>query len=199
MLRALNVSRETEERLDEYHRLFLKWNKAINLVSSKTIPEFWTRHILDSAQIWDLRAEDQTKWADLGSGGGLPGLILAILGYESNFHVTMVESDKRKSAFLMTVSAELGLKTSVVAHRIEMAEPQNADVVSARALAPLNDLLGFSKRHLSDEGTAIFLKGRNWQQEVDDARENWAFSLETFQSKTDQDAVLLRINRIERV
>ena len=136
-----HVSRETEDRLRAYAALIEKWTPKINLISRSTIPEIWARHILDSVQIVQLAPENWGSWTDLGSGGGLPGCVAAILAPE-NAHVTLVESDQRKVAFLRTVQRELDLPMTVLAERIEDADVAPADVVSARALAALTRALG---------------------------------------------------------
>jgi 16S rRNA (guanine527-N7)-methyltransferase len=182
--RHVDVSRETFERLEAYVALMKKWNSAINLVSPSTISEIWTRHILDSAQIYGLEPESPNIWCDLGSGGGLPALVVAIMAKDANpdLLVTCIESDLRKATFLRTVARELELNLSVLSERIEKAEPQNADVLSARALASLDALCGFAERHLKAGGVAIFPKGENYRQEIDEALENWSFQLDTYPS-----------------
>jgi len=196
-----DVSRETRERLEIYAGLLSKWNPKINLVSASTIPGMWTRHFLDSAQILALANESTALWADLGTGGGFPGLIVAIMAKESRpgMQVICVESDQRKAAFLRTVIAETGISARVVARRIEELEPLGADVVSARALAPLPVLLGYAAPHLVKGGEAIFLKGAGYQKEVNEALERWSFELDTYPSKTDPDAIILKIGDIRRV
>ncbi|NDW54373.1 16S rRNA (guanine(527)-N(7))-methyltransferase RsmG [Aliiroseovarius sp. PrR006] len=199
--RHIDVSRETFERLEAYVALMKKWNSAINLVSPSTISEIWTRHILDSAQIYGLAPENPNIWCDLGSGGGLPALVVAIMAKEANpdLSVICIESDLRKATFLRTAARELDLNLSVRSERIEKTEPQDADVLSARALASLDALCGFAERHLKPGGVAIFPKGENYQQEIDEALENWSFQLDTYSSKTHPHAVILKIKEISRV
>ncbi|MCV2863282.1 16S rRNA (guanine(527)-N(7))-methyltransferase RsmG [Albidovulum sediminicola] len=196
-----NVSRETLERLSFYKALLDKWNPAINLVSAATLGQVWTRHFLDSAQILDLTRINSGHWADLGSGGGFPGLVLAILAADErpDLKFTLVESDGRKAAFLTTVARELGIVPRVAAERIENLPALRADVLSARALAPMNVLLGFADRHLSPGGLAIFPKGAKYQVEIDQALEEWRFSYEKRPSVTDPDAVILTVGEIAHV
>ena len=198
---ALDVSRETYARLQDYVRLLEKWNPSINLVSKTTLPDVWNRHILDSVQISTMARPGDGRWADLGSGGGLPGLVVAIVlaGARPEVTVTLVESDMRKAAFLKTTIAALDLQTKVLADRIERVEPLAADVVSARALAPLDRLLGLSWRHLAPGGQCIFPKGRAAAAELAAARENWRFQCEEIPSKTSSEAVILRLQEITRV
>ncbi len=199
--KAIDVSRETLERLELLANLLRKWNPKINLVSKSTIGDLWNRHILDSVQIYNQSAEKTGHWVDVGSGGGFPGLVVAILnagdGYPYN--VTLIESDLRKCTFLRTVLRETGVKASVITERIEKAEPQNAEVFSARALADLNLLLEFSSRHLGEGGTCLFPKGVNWKKEVLTAEESWSFSYETINSVTQEGAVILKIREVKRV
>ncbi|MCL4170695.1 UNVERIFIED_CONTAM: hypothetical protein GTU68_049362, partial [Idotea baltica] len=135
----LNVSRETFAALQAYAALLEKWNPKINLVSKSSLQDLWNRHILDSAQLFSLVQHPHNTWADLGSGGGFPGLVIAIMALESGSpdQVILIESDTRKAAFLRTVIRELGLRASVINKRIEQVDPLDADVISARALADL--------------------------------------------------------------
>lgn len=200
VLADLDVSRETTERLDSYVALLAKWNPAINLIAKSTMPELWIRHILDSTQLLEVAPENARHWADLGSGGGFPGLVVAILASEKRpeLRVTLVESDLRKAAFLNTVVREAGLGTCVCAERIESLPPLEADVLSARALAPLNKLLAYGARHLAEAGVAIFLKGAAHETEIAEALERWRFSVQKHPSRTDPEAVLLCIGDIAR-
>lgn len=200
LARRDNVSRETLERLQAYADLLRRWNPKINLVSKKSLENLWDRHIMDSAQIFHLRPEHARRWVDLGSGGGFPGAVIAILANEDapELSVTLVESDQRKAAFLRTVSRETGVDFDVFAKRIEDLEPLQADVLSARALAPLTTLLGYAQKHLTKNGVAIFPKGANASQEMNAALETWHFDCQTYQSQTDKDAVVLKIGDIER-
>lgn len=199
--RHCDVSRETLERLEAYAELLRRWNPRINLVSGKTIFDLWNRHILDSAQLFDLMPDNSTTWADIGSGAGFPGAVVAILAAERNpgLSVTLVESDLRKATFLRAVSRETSTRFTVLSERIELIEPLNSDVLSARALAPLTNLLSFAELHLKPEGTALFPKGANVDREMSLALEAWRFRCEMLPSKTAEDAVILRIGDIERV
>lgn len=195
-----NVSRETLDALEHYASLLRKWNPRINLVSKSSIDELWNRHIWDSAQVYELGPEAKI-WVDIGSGGGFPGLVVAIMSKESDPErsVTLVESDIRKSAFLRTVIQELSLNATVLSKRVEDLPPIGADIVSARALADLGLLLEYSSRHLGPDGKALLMKGASWENEVQDARSLWSFDLCVHKSKTHPDAAVLELKDIARV
>ncbi|OWY16611.1 16S rRNA (guanine(527)-N(7))-methyltransferase RsmG [Thioclava sp. JM3] len=199
--KRFDVSRETLDKLLAYEVLLKKWNPAINLVAKSTLEDMWSRHFLDSAQIFAMAPENAQIWADFGAGGGFPGLVIAVLSAEKEpeRQVVLVESDLRKSAFLSTVSRELSLNTRVIAQRIEEIAPLDADVVSARALASLPKLLEFTAPHLKPDGTALFPKGARWQEELAQARESWSFDHEAIESLSDPNSVVLKIHGAERV
>ena len=196
----LDVSRETLDKLNAFVALVEKWTAKINLISKSSIPHIWNRHIADSAQLFDL-APSQGHWVDIGSGGGFPGIVLAILASErqDSFGFTLVESDQRKCAFLRTASRELDLGITVKSERIEEIAPLGADVLSARALADLSVLLGFADRHLSADGLALFPKGALWKMEDQDAQKQWSYTCEPVKSRTSADAAILSIKEIARV
>ena len=200
-LAGRSVSRETSERLALYENLLRKWNPAINLVARSTLDALWDRHFRDSIQVFDLAPVTAKKWADLGSGGGFPGLVAAILAADERpgTHVTLVESDQRKAAFLSTVARETGIDVTVFSERIEAVAPLGVDVLTARALAPLDRLLGFAERHLAADGAAIFPKGAGWPDEVGHALESWRFSYQNNESLTEPGATVLTIGGISRV
>ena len=197
---GMNVSRETSDRLVAFSALVEKWTPRINLISKSSLGDLWDRHILDSAQIFDL-APQSGHWVDLGSGGGFPGIVVAILskGKGLDHQFTLVESDQRKGAFLRTTSRELGLGVSVLSQRIEDAAPQNADILTARALADLPMLLLFAERHLRSNGTALFPKGETWTKEHSDAQIRWSYRFEAIKSRTNAAAAVLKIQEIKRV
>lgn len=184
-----------------FQSLLTKWNKTINLVSKSTISDFWNRHIIDSAQIFQDCPTDATTWLDAGSGGGLPGVVVSILSAEhmSDLTVTLVESDQRKATFLRTVARELELNIQVKTARIEELPPLNADVFSARAMAPLSDLLGYAELHLGEGGIAILPKGERHAEEVSIARRYWNFDVAGRPSLTDKQSRILVVKGIERV
>lgn len=197
----LNVSRETFERLESYVALLEKWTPKINLISKSSIPEIWNRHIQDSLQVYRAGPDGFRHWVDLGSGGGFPGIVVAVLASDKldQRRVSLVESDSRKAAFLRSAIREAAANGTVICERIESLAPQKADVVSARALADLKTLLGFAERHLVEGGVALFSKGISWEKEIDAARSEWSFTLDALRSETEEGSVILRIGDIARV
>jgi 16S rRNA (guanine(527)-N(7))-methyltransferase RsmG len=187
------VSRETERRLRAYLDLLLAWNARINLIAPATEAMAWERHVLDSWQLLPL-LPPRGVLADLGSGGGLPGLVLAI-GREEETH--LVESDRRKAAFLREAARTLGLAhVRVQAARIEAARLPKVAVVTARALAPLDALLRQAHGIVAPAGVAVFPKGRGAEDELTAAAPHWFMRVERFASRTDADATIFRLSEI---
>ena len=191
------VSRETLSRLKAFHGHLTKWQRAINLVAGGSLPDFWRRHVLDSAQLFDLAPADARIWVDLGSGAGFPGLILAILG-APDMH--LVESDQRKCAFLL--EAARITETDVTVHnvRIEALEPLAADVITARALAPVPKLLDLASRHAKPGTVALFPKGEGVDKELLDIELKLTghtkyrkLEIERLPSRADDKSTILRI------
>ncbi len=201
MTETLDVSRETLEKLRVYVDLLKKWNPRINLVAKSTIENAWSRHIEDSLQVFHVKQLPVGKWTDIGTGGGFPGLVAAIVAADiaPAMEFSFIESDQRKCAFLRTVLRETGTRATVLAQRIETAPAQGADILSARALADLPTLLGFAELHRSPSGVALFPKGATWEKEVKIAQESWRFELEVLKSRTSPDSVILKIGEIARV
>ncbi len=197
---GLNVSRETMERLEHYFALLTKWNPSINLVAKSTLDDAWDRHFVDSAQIFSHAPKDWRVWADFGSGGGFPGAVIAILAAENNPNgkVILVESDRRKSTFLRAVMRETGVKATVHAERIEALPPIGADVISARALADLTNLLEFSAHHGQTGTISLFPKGQSWKKELPTAQESWSFIYDAIKSETNPDAIILKVGDLKR-
>ncbi|MEY4696533.1 MAG: hypothetical protein RIT14_961 [Pseudomonadota bacterium] len=200
-LDRLDVSRETHDRLLRLQGLLAKWNPAINLVSKSTVASAWDRHILDSAQLFPLMPAGAGHWVDLGSGGGFPGLVIAVLAAELavDLRVSLVEADQRKATFLREAARSLGVQPQIYAERIEKAPPMGANVLSARALAALPHLCFFAQRHLSPRGVALFPKGASWRDEVAEAGRDWRFDLTVHPSETESAAVILELKAISHV
>ena len=196
---GVNVSRETEDALRAFADLTVKWTARINLISKSTVSDVWTRHILDSAQLYQ-HAPTYDYWVDIGSGGGFPGIVMAIIGKQDrpDATFTMIESDARKSTFLRSAIRELSLNAYVQTQRIEECELAGADVVSARALGSLQDLLPLTTRHLKPTGTALLMKGRRYKDELQAVSDDWTFDLEEYSSITDRESRILSLKRISR-
>jgi 16S rRNA (guanine527-N7)-methyltransferase len=201
MISGVDVSRETLERLGAFEDLVRKWTKKINLIARNDVDHIWDRHIVDSAQVWSSAPDEWNHWVDIGSGGGFPAIILAAIAVEKkpDARFTLIESDQRKATFLRTAIRELNLNAIVLDDRIELAPPQNADVISARALASLTILLGFAERHLAPNGIAVFQKGKSADDEIIEAKHTWAFDYNKVPSITNGDACVISIKGFSRV
>ncbi|ARN81320.1 16S rRNA (guanine(527)-N(7))-methyltransferase RsmG [Methylocystis bryophila] len=186
-LRLCPALRDIQPQLEIYERMLREWNPRINLVSASTLNAVWTRHFADSAQLHELLPHI-SRWVDLGSGAGFPGMVLALhLKGRPGASVTLIESDQRKAAFLRAVSRETGAPAKVICGRIESELPKLAgesEGVSARALAPLQQLLDWSAELLLKNATGAFLKGENWRDELTGAKAPVNFSLVEKASRT---------------
>ncbi|NTF33352.1 16S rRNA (guanine(527)-N(7))-methyltransferase RsmG [Rhizobium skierniewicense] len=195
-----SVSRETLDRLEHFVELFKKWNATTNLVAPSTLGDLWSRHIADSAQIFQLAPKPLT-WADLGSGGGFPGIITAIFLTELNEGwVNLIESNNKKAAFLRVALKETGARGSVHPVRIESAHGVvgPCDVISARALAELDLLLDYIHPWAIENGDLrCFLnKGRDYEAELEKARGRWDFDLLIHKSSVEASSVVLEISQL---
>lgn len=183
-------------KLEKYDALLLKWQKAINLVGVATLEDRAHRHFLDSIQLLRYLPSTDVKLVDIGSGGGFPGLVLAMLGVRE---VHLVESDIRKATFLREVSRETSLPVTIHDQRVEACQIDGMQVMTARALAPLVDLLGYMHR-LSDgrsDTMGLFMKGAQAETEIAKAQKRWVFSFDSFPSLTEPEARVLRITALE--
>ena len=196
----VSVSRETFSALEQFAELVRRWNPAINLVSKSTIPDLWNRHIVDSAQLFSHAPPDSKLWLDIGSGGGFPGIVIAVLAKElqPQLKVALVESDLRKATFLREACRTLGFNAQVHSARIESLPPAQADVLSARALAPLPALLAYADLHLNTAGIALFPKGAQYDSELSEARRAYLFDVKLFSSLLEPTAAVLEIRNIGR-
>jgi 16S rRNA (guanine527-N7)-methyltransferase len=197
---AGNVPRETVARIEQFDSLLRRWSTALNLVSAATLAELWARHVADSVQLWVSRPAGSRLWADIGTGGGFPGMVVAICAADDRAgpDVVMVESDRRKAAFLNTAARVVGIRARVVPARAEAVAPLGADVVSARAVAPLLRLFPMVHRHLAHDGVALLPKGRGWAGEWGEAQADWAADLSVLPSVTDPDSAILACRSLAR-
>lgn len=195
------VSRETIERLTVYVERLKTWQKKTNLVSSATVDTIWSRHIADSLQCFAL-FPDTRQWADLGSGGGLPGMVLAILlAEEEGANVYLVESNQKKCAFLRGIGRQTDSAARIHCGRIESETKQllEIEVVTARALTALPGLFEYSLPLIERGAIGLFHKGRDYQREVADCSGLWNFDLVEHPSKIEADSILLEIRSLEKI
>ena len=195
----MNVSRETRDCLEAFITLVERWNPVINLVAKSSVSDIWHRHLEDSAQIIPL-AQLGAHWIDVGSGGGFPGVVAAIILKETapETQVVLVESDVRKAAFLRQASVMLGLNCQIHNARVESLDLPRAATVSARALAPLPKLLQFTERLVEEGGVCLLMKGQSYREEIDAARQSWSFDCDVIKSLTNANAAILEVRNIQR-
>ncbi len=185
-----DVSRETLERFEAYAALLRRWQKAINLVGPSTLPDLWRRHFEDSAQLFPLIPPSARVLVDLGSGAGFPGLVLALMGVPE---VHLIESDRRKATFLREAARATQTAVTVHATRIEAVGALSADVVTARACAPLDTLLALSQPFHRTGTLGLFLKGKAVNRELTQANKVWDINAVIRPSRTDPDGSVLLI------
>lgn len=191
----LDVSRETVARLSRYLDLLKRWQPAINLVGANSLDDPWRRHILDCAQLLRHFPADPGRIIDLGSGAGLPGIILGIV---ADHPIDLVESDQRKAQFLKEAVRILELDATVHVKRIEALPPITAGVLTARALAPLPRLLGLSAPLRGPRTVCLFPKGRRAKDELTEAKKSWMMRSEILPSLSDLSASILKLWDIRR-
>nr|WP_315798624.1 MULTISPECIES: 16S rRNA (guanine(527)-N(7))-methyltransferase RsmG [unclassified Bradyrhizobium] len=195
------VSRETEQRLDRYVALLLEWQAKTNLVAPSTLPHLWTRHIADSLQLLDL-APDARIWIDLGSGGGFPGVVLACaLADRPGAQIHLVERNAKKAAFLREAIRVTGAPGIV--HLSEIGDivekwSGRVDCVTARALAPLHQLIGFAEPLVKKGAKALFLKGQDVEAELTESTKYWKIESKLHSSRTGGQGWIVAIDCIER-
>ena len=195
------VSRETEGRLDRYVALLLEWQAKTNLVAPSTLPHLWTRHISDSLQLLDLAPTART-WVDLGSGGGFPGVVLAcVLAGTPGAMVHLVERIAKKAAFLREAIRVAGAVGTV--HPADIGDTVERfagaiDCVTARALAPLHELIGFAEPLVRRGAKALFLKGQDVEAELTEATKYWKIEPKLHSSRTGGHGWIVELDRIER-
>jgi 16S rRNA (guanine527-N7)-methyltransferase len=183
--------------LEAYRLLLLDWNSRMNLVGPKSMDHYWDRHAWDSAQLLAL-APDAKTWADLGTGAGLPGIVLAIFfkGRDGH-HVHLVESMAKRCRFLTEVVTQLDLPATVHHARAEQVS-LSVDIVTARACAPLSRLLGYGRPYLKRGAEALFLKGQDVASELEDATRYWGFEADILPSQSDARGRIVRVRKLLR-
>lgn len=193
------VPENTKRDLERYVSLLGEWQRVHNLVSRSALDDVWTRHVADSLQLLGY-APDFCEWVDLGSGAGFPGVVAAIANKDSSGrHFTLVESNAKKAAFLRTAIRETRANATVANERIEthaLKMAGRADVISARALAPLSELLGLAAPYAHKDTVMLFPKGKEHVQERDAAAQSWSFDVVDFPSATDSGGRVLAIRNL---
>ncbi len=192
---AAGISRPALARLQAYADLLVEWRRAVSLVGRRSLADLWRRHMLDSAQLLALAPGART-WVDLGSGAGFPGLVLAVLGAPE---VHLIESDGRKCAFLREAARVTGTAVEIHHARIEALEPWPADVVVARACAPLPRLLAYAQPFLTVGSECLFLKGQDIDKELTIATKYWIMAYECLPSVSDPAGRILRVTKLNHV
>jgi 16S rRNA (guanine527-N7)-methyltransferase len=192
---ASNVSRETLDRLKTYVALLAEWNEKHNLVSSKSLEDVWRRHVWDSAQLARYIPDDAHTLVDLGSGAGFPGLVLAEM-LRGKVAVSLYESTGKKAEFLKAAAARLDLPVQVHNERIEAKLRPAADIVTARALAPLDKLLPYAQQFASRQTICLFLKGQSVVSELTAIRKSWRMKALQHPSLSDPSGVVLEIREL---
>jgi 16S rRNA (guanine(527)-N(7))-methyltransferase RsmG len=194
------VPRETLSALEDYAELLFAWNRRINLISRREADDIWHRHIVDSAQLAHIAPRDARSWLDMGSGAGFPGLVCALIAQAQNrpTRFTLVDSDGRKAAFLREAARRLGVDAAVLHGRIERLSLPAQDVISARALAPLDRLLGHAAAFSGPATVLLFPKGQQADSELTLARRAWHTRVVRFPSRTDPAATILRLTEVSR-
>jgi len=188
------VSRETLARLKAYADVLGDWNARHNLVAKSTLPDLWHRHFWDSAQLLPLIPEPARTLADLGSGAGFPGLVLAAM--RPNLAVTLHEATTKKCLFLKAAADRMGLKVEVANARLEDLPARPFDVVTARALSPLPQLLAYAQKFAGPNGVCLFLKGQNVGAELTEASKYWSMKASQVPSQTDPSGAIVIVREL---
>lgn len=189
-----NVPRGTMRRIERHAELLETWSARLNLVAASTLSQRWTRHFRDSAQLVRL-TEPGLRWLDIGAGAGFPSLVLAAMEHGD---ISAVESVAKKCAFLQAVAADAGIEVTIVNARVETMTPVRADVIVARAAAPLAKLFDWGYRHMGSATRWVLPKGRQVVTEIEVAREQFDFEARLVPSVTDPDAAIVVATHVRR-
>ena len=189
-----NVSRETLARLKGYADILADWNSRHNMVARSTLPDLWERHFWDSAQLAALLPPEARTLADLGSGAGFPGLVLAAM--RPDIAVTLHEATAKKCAFLQAASERMGLSVTIQNARMEDLPHRPYDVVTARACAPLSKLLEYAQNFMGANSVCLLLKGQNVGAELTEAHKYWTMNAVTTPSLTDPSGAVLALKNL---
>ena len=198
-IKKFNVSRETIEKLNKYKDFLLSSNKSLNLIGKTTENQIFTRHFADSAQIYDL-IEDKSEIVDLGSGAGFPGVILKILMDNNKIagNITLIDKSPKKCKFLQDLSDKLGLTLKIVNLKIENFKFNKISTIVSRAFKKTLDTIDILLKNNDKIRNIILIKGKTYQQEIDDAKKKYTFDVEKFRSITSDESYILKISNIKR-
>lgn len=193
--KGINVSRETFHRLQLYEETLLKWQTSHNLISNSTISSIWKRHFLDSAQLVPYISPSIKTIADLGSGAGFPGMVIALL---TEIPTILIESNQKKVSFLREVQRITQAPVTILSKRVEDTPTLQVDLITARAVSQLSTLMEYAFLHLNTHGLCLFLKGKDIEKEIKEAHKKWNFLEKKYLSITDCTGVILEIQKIRR-
>ncbi len=198
-IKKFNVSRETIEKLNKYKNFLLISNKLLNLIGKTTENRIFSRHFIDSAQIYDL-IEDKSEIVDIGSGAGFPGVIIKILMNNNKIegNVTLIEKSPKKCNFLEKLSKELGLALKIINLRVENFKLNKISTIVSRAFKNTVDTIDILIKNNDKIRTIILIKGKTYQQELEDAKKKYTFDVEKFRSITSDESYILKITNIKR-
>ena len=194
VISQFNLNRIQVEKIDFFITSIINYNKHTNLIGKSTLDNFWDRHILDCLQLTKHINNKKLKIIDLGTGAGLPGILLSIFGYQ---RVLMVDSVKKKTDFVRSIIKDLSLSSKILNKRIEKRPTTQHDIIVSRALAPLNKLLTYARMYSNKNTTSLFLKGRNANNEIDMATKAYFFEFEKIKSLSSDDGCILKIINIK--
>ena len=197
-MKTFNVSRETINDFCEYEALLSKWNKKTKLVSKNTLVNMWQRHFLDSGQIINHVDASRKRWVDVGSGAGFPGLVVGLLLRDRKIDcdLVLVEKNSKKVFFLNEVIRKLNLNVKVLNKNIGAIKPLNADILTARAFSDLKELIEIAYNHRKKEGICLFLKGENYELELDKTLNYWFFDYDVVDSLSNSSGKIIRVKKI---
>jgi len=197
-MEAYGVTHETIHSLSAYETMLIEWNQKFNLVAASTLPQIWTRHFSDSAQLMSFIPEKALTLADMGAGAGFPGLVLAIMakGLNKPLHVHAIEATGKKADFLQAVIDGLKLNVTVRRERVEAIRDLKTDIVTARALKALPELLKYANYLIHKDTICVFPKGQHAAEELTQARKYWTFDAETHKSRSDDSGSILVLKKL---
>ncbi len=194
IISQFNLNKIQIEKIDFFIDSVVSYNKHTNLIGKSTVENFWNRHVLDCLQVTKYINNKKLKILDIGTGAGLPGLLLSVVGYQK---VLMIDSVKKKTDFVKTIIKELSLSAKTLNKRIEKPPITQHDVIVSRAVAPLVRLLTYARMYSNKNTTSLFLKGRSVNNEIDIAMKKYSFSFTKFESLSSSDGCVLQIQKIK--